>query len=53
MRIVIYEMNFAFKFSDLIVFMEQGRVVCDDAPQVLRDGNNPRVDAFLKDVSLN
>jgi len=26
--------------------------VCDDAPQVLRDGQHPRVEAFLKDVSL-
>lgn len=52
MVIVTHEMNFAFKVSDRIVFMEQGRVVCDDAPQVLRDGHNPRVEAFLKDVSL-
>jgi polar amino acid transport system permease protein len=53
MVIVTHEMNFAFKVSDRIVFMEQGRVVCDDAPQILRDGHNPRVDAFLKDVTLN
>ena len=52
MVIVTHEMNFAFKVSDRIVFMEQGRVVCDDAPQVLREGRNPRVEAFLKDVSL-
>jgi len=53
MVIVTHEMNFAFKVSDRIVFMEKGRVICDDAPQVLRDGHNPRVDAFLKDVSFN
>ncbi|WP_341964223.1 amino acid ABC transporter permease/ATP-binding protein [Pseudomonas sp. RC10] len=52
MVIVTHEMNFAFKVSDRIVFMEKGRVVCDDEPQVLRNGHNPRVDAFLKDVSL-
>ena len=52
MVIVTHEMNFAFKVSDRIVFMEQGRVVCDESPQRLRNGNNPRVDAFLKDVSL-
>jgi len=52
MVIVTHEMNFAFTVSDRIVFMEKGRVVCDDAPQVLRDGHNPRVEAFLKDVSL-
>ena len=52
MVIVTHEMNFAFKVSDRVVFMEQGRIVCDDAPAVLREGNNPRIEAFLKDVSL-
>lgn len=52
MVIVTHEMNFAFKVSDRIVFMEKGRVVCDDAPQVLRNGQYPRIEAFLKDVSL-
>ncbi|WP_213881072.1 amino acid ABC transporter permease/ATP-binding protein [Pseudomonas sp. dw_358] len=52
MVIVTHEMNFAFKLSDRIVFMEKGRVVCDDKPQVLRSGHNPRVEAFLKDVQL-
>ena len=52
MIIVTHEMNFAFKVSDRIVFMEKGRVVCDDSPQALRCGHNPRVEAFLKDVSL-
>ncbi|MFG1174489.1 amino acid ABC transporter permease/ATP-binding protein [Erwiniaceae bacterium CAU 1747] len=52
MVIVTHEMNFAFKVSDRIVFMEKGRVVCDDAPAELRSGKHPRVEAFLKDVSL-
>ncbi len=52
MVIVTHEMNFAFKVSDRIVFMEKGRVVCDDHPQALRNGQHPRVEAFLKDVSL-
>ena len=52
MVIVTHEMNFAFKVSDRIVFMEKGRVVCDDAPQAMRSGQHPRVEAFLKDVSL-
>lgn len=52
MVIVTHEMNFAFKVSDRIVFMEKGRVVCDDHPQTLRSGKHPRVEAFLKDVSL-
>ncbi|MDQ1212603.1 amino acid ABC transporter permease/ATP-binding protein [Pantoea anthophila] len=52
MVIVTHEMNFAFKVSDRIIFMEKGRVVCDDAPQAMRSGEHPRVEAFLKDVSL-
>lgn len=52
MVIVTHEMNFAFKVSDRIVFMEKGRVVCEDTPGALRSGHNPRVEAFLKDVSL-
>ncbi|MBP1315812.1 MULTISPECIES: amino acid ABC transporter permease/ATP-binding protein [Herbaspirillum] len=52
MVIVTHEMNFAFKVSDRIVFMEKGRVVCDDTPEVFRKGSNARVEAFLKDVSL-
>lgn len=52
MVIVTHEMNFAFKVSDRIVFMEKGRVVCDDTPDLLRSGQHPRVEAFLKDVSL-
>jgi polar amino acid transport system permease protein len=52
MIIVTHEMNFAFNVSDRIVFMEKGRVVCDDTPQVLCNGKNPRIDAFLKDVTL-
>ena len=52
MVIVTHEMNFAFKVSDRIVFMEKGRVVCDDTPQAMRSGHHPRVEAFLKDVSL-
>jgi polar amino acid transport system permease protein len=52
MVVVTHEMNFAFKVSDRIVFMEKGRVVCDDSPEQLKTRENPRVDAFLKNVSL-
>jgi polar amino acid transport system permease protein len=52
MVIVTHEMNFAFSVSDRIVFMEKGRVVCDDSPQALRSGENPRITEFLKDVNL-
>ncbi|MEP3348630.1 MAG: amino acid ABC transporter permease/ATP-binding protein [Marinomonas sp.] len=53
MVIVTHEMNFAFNVSDRIVFMEKGRVVCEESPEALRRGDNPRVEAFLKDVSLS
>ncbi|MGF7190483.1 polar amino acid transport system permease protein [Robbsia andropogonis] len=52
MVIVTHEMHFAFKVSDRIVFMEKGRVICDDKPSVLRNGENPRMAAFLKGVVL-
>jgi len=52
MIIVTHEMNFAFTVSDRIVFMEKGRVVYDDAPQALRDGQHSRINAFLKDVNF-
>jgi His/Glu/Gln/Arg/opine family amino acid ABC transporter permease subunit len=52
MVIVTHEMNFAFKVSDRIVFMEKGRVVCDETPEFFRSGKNARVEAFLKDVSF-
>ncbi|WP_312239715.1 amino acid ABC transporter permease/ATP-binding protein [Pantoea sp.] len=52
MIIVTHEMNFAFTVSDRIVFMEKGRVVCDDSPQALRNGDHPRINAFLKDVNF-
>lgn len=52
MIIVTHEMNFAFTVSDRIVFMEKGRVVCDDSPQALRNGEHPRINAFLKDVNF-
>ena len=39
MVIVTHEMNFAFKVSDRIVFMEKGRVVCDDTPQAMRSSS--------------
>ncbi len=52
MVIVTHEMNFAFDVSDRIVFMEKGRVVVDEAPDLLRSGSNARVTDFLKDVTL-
>lgn len=53
MLIVTHEMNFAFSISDRVVFMEKGRIVCDDSPNALRAGQHPRIMQFLKDVSFN
>ncbi|CAK9886771.1 MAG: Arginine transport ATP-binding protein ArtM [Candidatus Erwinia impunctatus] len=52
MVIVTHEMQFAFRLSDRVVFMEKGRIVCDDTPDVLRQGSHPRIRQFLQDVSL-
>lgn len=48
MVIVTHEMNFAFKVSDRIVFMEKGRVVCDDTPQACVAGNTRGSRPFSK-----
>ena len=53
MLIVTHEMKFAFNISDRVVFMEQGRIVCDDAPEKLRQGDNPRIQQFLKEISFD
>ncbi|MBT0726894.1 amino acid ABC transporter permease/ATP-binding protein [Rosenbergiella australiborealis] len=53
MLIVTHEMKFAFSISDRVLFMEQGRIVCDDTPDALRSGNHPRIMQFLKDISFN
>ena len=53
MLIVTHEMKFAFNISDRVLFMEQGRIVCDDSPEALRKGDNPRIMQFLKDISFN
>lgn len=51
MVIVTHEINFAFRISDRIVFMESGTIVCDAPPETLKqaDGDS-RIAAFLKDV---
>jgi len=34
------------------MFMEKGRVVCDDSPQAAAQRREPRITEFLKDVNL-
>ncbi|MBU9290475.1 amino acid ABC transporter permease/ATP-binding protein [Burkholderia multivorans] len=50
MIIVTHEMNFAFKVSDRIVFMENGRILYDVPPERIRASGDARVKDFLRHV---
>ncbi len=52
MVIVTHEMNFAFKVSDRVVFMEGGRIAQIGAPRELLEQRSERMGRFLKDVQL-
>jgi|GEM_PF-5783671 len=45
-------MNFAFKVSDRIVFMESGRILYDVPPERIRASGDVRVKDFLKHVHI-
>ena len=47
MLIVTHEMDFALSISDRIVFMENGHVVTDASPAVIRHEGDPRVQRFI------
>lgn len=47
MLIVTHEMSFAFKVSNRIIFMEQGEITHDEAPEVLRKSDDKRLQQFL------
>ena len=47
MVIVTHEMEFAREISDRIIFMDQGVIIEDAAPEQLFDSRNERVRAFL------
>ncbi|MGU7775705.1 amino acid ABC transporter permease/ATP-binding protein [Burkholderia sp. MR1-5-21] len=47
MIIVTHEMEFAFRISDRLIFMEDGRIVANDAPAALREARHPRIERFL------
>lgn len=53
MVIVTHEMNFAFNVSDRVIYMEQGRVLHDDAPHVLLKGTDSvRLQKFMESVKV-
>ncbi|WP_245228396.1 amino acid ABC transporter ATP-binding protein [Vibrio mytili] len=47
MIIVTHEMQFAFKVSDRVVFMEDGEIKAADQPKTLLQSNQPRLKKFL------
>jgi polar amino acid transport system permease protein len=49
MLIVTHEMRFARRISDRIVFMENGAIVADAAPEVLFGDETGRVASFLRE----
>jgi polar amino acid transport system permease protein len=53
MIIVTHEINFAFRISDRIVFMEAGTIVSDSPPHELAAlDKTSRIASFLKDVHI-
>jgi polar amino acid transport system permease protein len=52
MVIVTHEMDFAFKISDRIIFMEQGAVVSDATPDETREKGGLRVANFIGRTSF-
>lgn len=48
MIIVTHEMDFAFKVSDRVMFMEGGHVIMNDSPENLRNCQNERLQSFIK-----
>ncbi len=51
MVIVTHEMNFARNVSDHIIFMEQGVIVEEGAPEKLFNSTNPRMQEFFGKLS--
>jgi polar amino acid transport system permease protein len=53
MVIVTHEINFAFRISDRIIFLENGSIVADAAPRVMTTfDKDSRVAHFLKDLQI-
>ena len=47
MIIVTHEMVFAKEVSDRVIFMDKGRMVTDDKPEVIFSTDNQRIRDFL------
>jgi polar amino acid transport system permease protein len=52
MVIVTHEINFAFRISDRIIFLENRSIVADAAPRVMTRSKDSRVAHFLKDLQI-
>lgn len=53
MVIVTHEMNFAFKMSDRVIYMEMGEILRDDTPQALmQETHNARLKKFVDGVHM-
>jgi polar amino acid transport system permease protein len=52
MIIVTHEINFAFRISDRVVFMEAGTILNDAPPAELAKQKTSRLASFLKDVHI-
>jgi polar amino acid transport system permease protein len=53
MVIVTHEINFAFRISDRIVFMENGVIACQGTPQdVAANAAGSRIESFIKDARV-
>ncbi|MGE0241402.1 MAG: amino acid ABC transporter ATP-binding protein [Parvibaculaceae bacterium] len=51
MLVVTHEMGFARQVADRVVFMDRGRIVCDEPPDVFFGGiEEPRIRAFLASI---
>jgi polar amino acid transport system permease protein len=51
--IVTHEINFAFRISDRIIFLENGSIVADATPRVMTAfDKDSRVAHFLKDLQI-
>jgi polar amino acid transport system permease protein len=52
MIIVTHEINFAFRISDRVLFMEAGTIISDGPPLELVKQKTSRIASFLKDVHI-
>ncbi|MGO4331385.1 amino acid ABC transporter permease/ATP-binding protein [Cupriavidus sp. M-11] len=53
MLIVTHEMAFAFKVSDRVVFMENGRILLDSPPAAVQASQDARIKDFLSHVHVS